>query len=1578
MKTKKIHLLTAASALFCAVHAGGQTNIGQWDFKSGTLAPTIGATALQYYDGTGGATAAGTHFGSTSNLSIPGINGSNVNVMAFPASGAQGGFVMPTPTNANGGGSLVNNYTIVMDVLYPAIASGHVRPLVQTDDGAITPDADLVIDSTGGIGAPPGPYNGIILPNTWYRIAFAVTANTIDEFINGVEVGTQGTGGADSRFALAQAGAPAPSGYALLFQNSTTNGATPGYVSSIQLWNDALSAGQIAALGAVSATKIPTNISAIPSFVNSRFPAPNANNVAPITTISAALNPGGTTINSNSISLALDGVVIQSATVTATGTNFLLNASPTNVLAPYSIHTISVLYSDSVAGAVTNSWTFSVFGYQNVTLPAPIYLETFDEVAEGGVPAGWVVTNATDTLTAGLNLFNTQSDSYKNWVTISTSDYATVYPDTDNYTSPGFPNVQGNRRQMIPPIVENGVFLTNLASSNLIVAESDQRGGSQVQVMFTSDYDFTAYSNVYVSFHMIYEQNQDNIGSVEYSIDQGTNWQPLLYLLDDGSTDADGSDVITNKATGQIDAVATMNTARNDQAHGESYGSFIGAPITQALAPYIRPCRNDDPVQEKRIEVFGLPLAAHQSKVRMRFMQAGTGSWFFDIDNLGFYTIPQPIILVQPTPLVANYNGPAAFNVSAGGANLSFQWSVNGTNIATATNSTYTISNALTNNLGNYLVVVSNVFGAVTSQPIPLSLVYTPVITSSPQEQTIAVGEGANFAVTAIGGQPLSYQWLLNSNAIPGATNTTFAVANATTNNAGYYQVAVSNNFSTVVSAPANLTVFAGPISNSMVVHLSFDGDFNDSSGRGNNGTPVGTPTFTNGFLGQAVHTTTSGTPANAPATNNYISLGIPGDLNFGSDYTGDSSDFSVSFWVKIFQQNDDQSFIGNKDWNSGSNPGWIIDTEGDGMKWNYRDDALNIPGVGSSRRDSPHVAPQLEDHGWHHVLVTMARHSVGKIYVDGSLANTTSLAPDAGSIVGSLDTSGLGFTVNIGQDGTGHYTDGGSDSMVDMLMDDLAIWRRVLTDQEALGIFNAGLNGVTVDKASTSSAGASPSIQTQPADASVQPGTAVQFYAGVLGTPPLSYQWFFGNTAVTGQTNNTYQITNVQAALAGSYTLVVSNSYGAVTSRVANLSLFVLPVITGVPVGETVDPGSTVTFTTTATGGSPLALTWLHNGSPVANSGSAALTLQNVQVSDAGSYWLIASNSLGAATSAVARLNVWSGPVTSNLVAHLTFDGNLADTSGRSNNATYAKNGASASPTARFTNGVIGQAFEYTTTSDASDIEYATFGYPADLQFDSTNDFSVSFWANYTNQSDDLPFISDKDWNSSSNPGWGIFTQSGGNYRINVTGPNGSADKFSYTDTPTTLKDGKWHNVVVSFQHVPAPQQAYVYAYLDGALVSKHPLIAAGTIDTLLVPFTNEQGASGAPLADNQTAWAVNVGQDGTGVYHDQGSASDINAAIDDLGIWRRALTAHEAQGIYQAGQSGQDLTHAVTTTLSVALSGGKLVLTWNANPKVELETTSVLAPSNWTVVPNTLGVGTASITISGTSAYFRLVSTP
>ena len=174
-----------------------------------------------------------------------------------------------------------------------------------------------------------------------------------------------------------------------------------------------------------------------------------------------------------------------------------------------------------------------------------------------------------------------------------------------------------------------------------LYAESDERGGNQVQVIFTSNYDLTGRSNIWVSYHSSYVQNQDAIASMEYSIDGGTNWLPVVYMLqcciDGQDTEAD----IHRFPDGTVDAVTTLETFVDaGAAYGLNYGAFIGAPITQALAPYISGRVNDDSFESHRVEFYPLAMADNQSKVKFRFMQAGTGSWYWGIDNFGLYSIP--------------------------------------------------------------------------------------------------------------------------------------------------------------------------------------------------------------------------------------------------------------------------------------------------------------------------------------------------------------------------------------------------------------------------------------------------------------------------------------------------------------------------------------------------------------------------------------------------------------------------------------------------------------------------------------------------------------------------------------------------------------------------------------------------------------------------------------------------------------------------------------------------------------------------------------------------------------------------
>src|SRR6185295_14741224 len=78
----------------------------------------------------------------------------------------------------------------------------------------------------------------------------------------------------------------------------------------------------------------------------------------------------------------------------------------------------------------TNEWSFTVADYKAIALTPPIYFETFDGVGEGLLPEGWTVTNNTTRLAAGMTLDDPRSDSYLNWVLISSNRLASVYGST--------------------------------------------------------------------------------------------------------------------------------------------------------------------------------------------------------------------------------------------------------------------------------------------------------------------------------------------------------------------------------------------------------------------------------------------------------------------------------------------------------------------------------------------------------------------------------------------------------------------------------------------------------------------------------------------------------------------------------------------------------------------------------------------------------------------------------------------------------------------------------------------------------------------------------------------------------------------------------------------------------------------------------------------------------------------------------------------------------------------------------------------------------------------------------------------
>ena len=171
------------------------------------------------------------------------------------------------------------------------------------------------------------------------------------------------------------------------------------------------------------------------------------------------------------------------------------------------------------------------------------------------------------------------------------------------------------------------------------------------------------------------------------------------------------------------------------------------------------------------------------------------------------------------------------------------------------------------------------------------------------------------------------------------------------------------------------------------------------------------------------------------------------------------------------------------------------------------------------------------------------------------------------------------------------------------------------------------------------------PAISAQPASRTVTAGIATSFSVTATSTN-LSYQWFRNSIALpgaTGATSATLTLNAVQAADAGDYSVVVSNTSGSVTSAIARLSVtsvILAPAITVQPLAQTITNGGAVTLGV-ATSGTDLAYQWQHDGVPIPGATTATLTLSSARLAHAGRYSVTVSNGAGRVTSQTVSLTV-------------------------------------------------------------------------------------------------------------------------------------------------------------------------------------------------------------------------------------------------------------------------------------------------------------------------------------------------
>src|SRR6266404_1597197 len=163
-------------------------------------------------------------------------------------------------------------------------------------------------------------------------------------------------------------------------------------------------------------------------------------------------------------------------------------------------------------------------------------------------------------------------------------------------------------------------------------------------------------------------------------------------------------------------------------------------------------------------------------------------------------------------------------------------------------------------------------------------------------------------------------------------------------------------------------------------------------------------------------------------------------------------------------------------------------------------------------------------------------------------------------------------------------------------------------TDAGSYSVTVSGTCGAPVTSGATLTVNQNVVVSSAPASVTNCPGTTASFSVSASGTG-LSYQWYKGASPLAGQTGSSLSLNSVSSADAGSYGVTVSGTCGAPVTSDATLTVNQNVVVSSAPASVTNSPGSTASFSVSASG-TGLSYQWYKGASPLAGQTGSSLTL--------------------------------------------------------------------------------------------------------------------------------------------------------------------------------------------------------------------------------------------------------------------------------------------------------------------------------------------------------------------------------
>lgn len=642
---------------------------------------------------------------------------------------------------------------------------------------------------------------------------------------------------------------------------------------------------------------------------------------------------------------------------------------------------------------------------------------------------------------------------------------------------------------------------------------------------------------------------------------------------------------------------------------------------------------------------------------------ADAGDYNVTITNAGGSATTSAKITVIPARLPEIVQHPASGSVLAGnslvlsvnvrgsGGQFGYRWLRDGVAVQGATNSQLTVFSQDSASAGTYRVEVTNTAGMTTSRDAVVTIDTAstrPPIISTSGSASVDGGTTVALQIGTVANYPV--QWQRDGANVPNANSNSLSLTNLTPANAGTYTAVVSAPSGTVTSRPIVLSILDAGLAPTITVQptpsvrqigdtasfqVTTEGERPLTYQWRKDGVAIPGATAATYSLGNLI----------AVAAGRY-SVAVTNRVGSVVSNAAELSFLPVT--LPVFRSHPESRALSADTNTSIQLSAALANSGGTTLQW-WKDGTVIVGATSQNFFSSGANAATLAGR-----YVAVATNSAGSVSSNPAVVAT--YATQSAPVFNSISTPTLTLLVGSPIFLTANFTRATAFR-----------WRRggnefAESNSPALTLNNAQpgdsglyvLIGLNADGATPATpvqvtiqqpAPGLPMVTAQPRNTTILPGNSGLIFAGIASNPGATYQWRLNGTPISGATSTTLTLANFQAAAAGRYSLVATNSFGSVTTGDAIVTLGTPIAFADAARTESRPAGTAFTLQLSVEGPGPQTYQWRKNGVAIPGATGAALAFATLRPGDAGVYTLVVTNADGSAVSPAYTLAITASP---------------------------------------------------------------------------------------------------------------------------------------------------------------------------------------------------------------------------------------------------------------------------------------------------------------------------------------------